>query len=336
MSLTRIGFGAVLLPSIVCAQSESAVVCTALLEHGIANVISYSSEYDYLTVIKDNYCSSSFSSLSKSKQDSFELSIKKLPLKYSGGHTKTQEQHEYFCREYGNLQSGAGQSRYSAATLYDKAIDAWRDCVSLAIGGTAVKPSVTPDQKVVDFTLAVTRGQAEFTGVDTTNMACVLDGGAVGATASVSLSSVSKSLRCERQGFPLEFNSSTMQFFPSANVKVKTTTGDYRVDLYEMIDGPANDRIGRLEAEIAALRLATSAATNDLKQVGQSRDGADFNALAPRAGGGQPVACPPGTFVSMIQASESVHGNAAVDGIKRITFRCSPVIAKPAVAVGAK
>jgi hypothetical protein len=319
----------ILLPSISSSQTDGSV-CTALLEHGITNVINYSSEYDYVTVIKDNYCSSSFSSLTKTRQDAFESSIKKLPIKYRGGSTRTQEQHEHFCREYGKLGSGSGQSRYSASSLYDKAIDAWRDCVNLALGGTQIRPSITPDQKFVDFSVSVSRGQAVFTGVDTANMTCQMDGSAVGPSTSVQLSSVAKSLRCERSGTKLQFNSATVQFYPAANVKVKTSTGDYRVDLYEMIDGPAADRIARLEAEIAGLRFALNGVNTDIQKLGQSQDGTEFSAVGPGIGGGQPHTCPPGTFVSMIQASESVAGRYAVDGIKKITFKCTPVVAKPA------
>lgn len=317
---------ALLLPSAVFGQSDGAV-CTALLEHGLSNVVTYTSEYDYLSVIKDNYCSESFSAQSKSRQDSFSLSIKKLPVEYRGGSTRASEQHEYFCREYGNFEARKGQSGYNANTLYDKAIDAWRDCATLAVGGTEIKPSVTPTFRTVDFTLSVSKGQALFTGVETTNMDCTMDGQSVGQSAAVELSSVARSLRCNRTAMPLEFNSSTVQFFPAANVKVKASTGDYRVDLYEMIDGPASDRIARLEAEIAALRAAATATAAELSAMGMSRDGETYPVTNPRMQN-KMAACPPGTFVSSIVASKAVGGKYGWDGISELTVRCSPLTNK--------
>lgn len=314
----------VALNPVLASAEEPGQVCTALLEHGIKNVIDYSSEYDYLSVLKDDYCSSSFSSLSKSRQDGFELSIKKLPLKYSGGSSKASEQHAHFCREYGNLQSGSGQSRYSASTLYDKAIDAWRDCVNLAIGGTQIKPSVTPDLKIVDVNLSVTRGAATFTGVETTNMQCTMDGESVGPNVSIPLTSEARSLRCSRKSTPLQFNSDTVQFFPQANVKVKASTGDFRVDLYEMIDGPANDRISRLEAEIASLRSFATTTTTDLAALGGARDGQTFVVNNPRMGN-KGAKCPAGTFISSVVATKGVGGKYGVDGISELTVRCSPL-----------
>ena len=65
------------------AQNESAV-CTALLEDGVSNVVAYSSEYDFLTVIKDNYCSQSFASMSKNKQQGFEATIKAAQGPHAG------------------------------------------------------------------------------------------------------------------------------------------------------------------------------------------------------------------------------------------------------------
>lgn len=324
-NLSRVAITILLISSPLFAQTDGAV-CTALLEHGITNVISYSSEYDYVTVVKDNYCSYSFSSLSKTRQDAFESSIKKMPIKYSGGSSRAQEQHEYFCREFGSLDSGSGQSRYSASSLYDKALDAWRDCLNLAIGGTQIRPSITPDQRYVDFNVSVSRGQAIFTGVDTSNMACTMDGATVGDNVNIPLSSVAKSLRCARQGTPLEFNSSVVQYFPSANVKVKTSTGDYRVDLYEMIDGPAADRISRMEAEIAGLRAMLSVVNTDIQNLGKTQEGPEIEIVGPRMGGGQKRSCPPGTFVSMIQAPGSIGGRYGVDGISKIVFKCTPVV----------
>lgn len=312
-----------LLPSAALAQQGA--VCASLLDHGIANVVSYTSEYDFLTVIKDNYCSESWSSMSKSRQDAFESTIKKVPVKYSGASSKASEQHSQFCREYGAVQSVEGKTRYSAASLYDKAIEAWRDCVALSLGGTEIKPSVTPDQKVVDFSLSISRGAATFTGVDATNMECRMDGRKIEDTASVPLLSLVKSLRCERSGRTLEFNSSAVQYFPAANVKVKTTTGDFRVDLYEMIDGPVQGRLALLEAQLASLYDVATKTATEVGQLGSDRTGTVLRIANPVMRDGKPHECPAGTFVSMVQASKGVGGKYAVDGISEIIVRCTPI-----------
>ena len=322
MKLRRM-LAVLLLPSAAVAQQGA--VCATLLDHGIANVVSYTSEYDFLAVIRDNYCSESWSSMSKSRQDVFESTIKKVPIKYSGSSSKANEQHSHFCREYGSVQAQQGSTRYSAANLYDKAIEAWRDCVTLALGGTEIKPSVTPDLKVVDFSISISRGAATFTGVDLMNMECRMDGRRIEDTASVPLSSVVKSLRCERSGRTLEFNSSTVQYFPAANVKVKTSTGDFRVDLYEMIDGPVQERFTRLEAQLASLYdIATNTAT-EVGQLGAERTGTPLRIVNQLMGDGKPHECPVGTFVSMVHASRGVGGKFGADGISEIKVTCSPV-----------
>lgn len=314
----------IFVPAIGIAQDGGAI-CTALLEHGIDNTVDYSTEYDFLTVVKDDYCQSNFDSLTKSKQDSFEVVIKKLPIKYSGSGATAREHHSYFCKNYQNIASGSGSSRYSASTLYGKAIDAWKDCVNLALGGTQIKPSVTPDEKIVDFSLSVTRGTATFTGVDTTNMSCELGGKTVGKTAAVSLTSNAISLRCERRSEKLQFTASNVDYYPAANVKVKASTGDYRVDLYEMIDGPANDRLSRLEAEIAALRAHADGVDSQLAGLGATRGGSTLIVGHPAKKAGPLQTCPAGTFVSAMQVTGSVGGKYATDGISRLTITCAPL-----------
>lgn len=307
------------------AAQEGGGICNALLEHGISNVLTYSSEMASLSVIKDDYCGTSYSSMSSSKQASFEVVIKKLPVGARGGKTTASEQYEYFCRTYDGLDSTSNTTRYQAAQLYDKAIDAWRDCVALSLGGTVVRPSIHPSQKLVDFTMSVTSGEARFTGVDTTNMACRMGGENIGENEDVSLTANALSVRCERSSSPIELGNTRAEFYPDADVKVKTSTGDYRVDLLEMMDGPANDRLDRIEAGLAGLRSEISDAKSTLSGLGQNRGGDAFTIDNPRMGNPDEAKCPQGTFISRIHATRGVGGKYAVDGISEIQITCSPV-----------
>jgi hypothetical protein len=150
-------------------------VCKALLDHGLSNVVTYGSEYEYLTTMRDDFCGSTYSSLSSSKQTRFESAIKKVPLSFTGGRSSTSEQHAQFCSSTQRLQSGSGTSSFASRQLYDRAIDAWSDCTRLALGGIQVRPRILEDQKVVDFALSVPSGQVVFKGVETQSMSCRLD-----------------------------------------------------------------------------------------------------------------------------------------------------------------
>jgi hypothetical protein len=316
---------AIVCTQVAVAQDAATSTCSALLEHGLSNAVDYSNEYEFASYLHDEYCSTSWSNMSSSGQAAFGVAIKKIPLSFSGSKNTSKEQYEYFCSNFSQGQTGSSQTKYSAKTIANNAIDAWRDCIALAIGGTMVKPSITATQREVDFNLSATRGEAKFTGVDTAGMACALDGAPVSASESIPLTSNARSLRCTRAFEKLQFSGSTVEFFPAANVKVKTNTGDYRVDLYEMIDGPANDRLARLEAQIAVLQRGLDSGAKKLEALGQSRAGTDYAVNGPRIGGPDQYECPPGSYVSKIHASGSVGGKYAGDGISQITFRCAPL-----------
>lgn len=133
-------------------------------------------------------------------------------------------------------------------------------------------------------------------------------------------------MRCERKAEKMSFNSSTVQFYPAANVKVKTTTGDYRVDLYEMIDGPVADRLQRIEATLAALQFDTA---TRFEQLGTLKEGTSLQVNSTRVGGdGKVKACPPGHFVSAVVAPDGVGGKYAVDALKTLRFTCTPINGK--------
>lgn len=304
------------------SQDEGAV-CTALLEHGVSNVVSYTNDSDSIGVVVDNYCQETYSSLSKSKQQGFEATVKKLPVKLTNNRGSASETHALFCREYKNFTSSAVKTRYNAKDLYDKALDAWRNCVELALGGTRIKSTVSPEQRIVDFNLSTTRGQSTFTGVDTMNMTCQMDGNPVGATANVLLTANAKSMRCERTMVKAQLLSSVAEFYPPANVKVKTTTGDYRVDLYEMVDGPVAGRLQRIEASIADLaERIKSLGVDQTEAAALNVNSTYFTAAAPKH------SCPPGTFVSALQAPDRVGGRFAVDALKTLRFTCTAVSSK--------
>jgi hypothetical protein len=316
------GFMASLATASSALAQVDGTICTALLDHGIANVVAYSSETDFLDVVRDQYCSTSYDSMSSSKQASFGATIKQVPVSLTGSKATAREQHTEFCRNYQSVKVSGTESRYRSASIYDKAIDAWRDCVTLAARGTIIRPSITPEKRQVDFQVYSSLGQSVFSGVDVLNMECRMDGVVIGEQTNIPLTSDSKSIRCTRNSQPIQFASGTVTYFPEANVKIKTTTGDYRVDLYQMIDGPIKDRIEKIESQIAELNLSLNKTVDNL---GVRRDGPSFSVLGPRVGGPTSHACPAGTFVSVIQASASVTGRYGVDGIKQITFTCSPV-----------
>ncbi|WP_116365138.1 hypothetical protein [Parahaliea mediterranea] len=135
--------------------------------------------------------------------------------------------------------------------LYDKGLDAWRSCIDLLNKKTKITPTIDQSQRMVDIEISQTSGSALLTGVDTHNMQCKVDGKVLGESESIELSARSKSLRCTRSSKLTQFYEQRAEYFPPANVKVKTDTGDMRVEFQEMIDGPAKNRLERIEAQLA-------------------------------------------------------------------------------------
>jgi len=307
------------------AEDEASAACTPLLNHGMTNVVRYTSEHETLAMIKDEYCRESYASMSKSKQDAFSGSYAQYSGAYSGGKSSASEQHDYFCKNYNSLQYSTGKDTYDSKVLHDKAIDAWRDCIGLAIGGTRITPKVSNDERMVDFTMHTSSGSSVFTGVDARNMSCTIGANTVGAAETTKLTAEKISMRCERTGEVIKFQGANVNYFPPANVKVKTSTGDYRMEFYEMIDEPAKSRFGRLEAQMARLETDMAASTKTIDGMGKRHPGSMEVINNDYIAGADSRECAEGSYVSMIHASKGIGGKNARDGIGQLTFKCSPL-----------
>lgn len=304
------------------AMAQESKACNALLDHGIYNISTTTSASSAIRLVHDDYCRVSYDSMTSRKQAAFEVVIKKLPLGGSVSADSTKDSHQKFCRDYESFASDRTLDDARVLQIYDQALEAWRDCLQLALGGTVIRPSITPNQREIDFTLSVTSGEALFTGIDVTNMSCVMEGRELTADEQIPLTANAQSLRCTRTSKSMKLGNSLVDYFPDANIKVKTNTGDYRVDLYEMLDGAARDRFERLEAEVLGLRSELEFAISSL---GEPRGGQTYTINGPRIGGADSHECPAGTFVSAIHASGSIGGRYGVDGISEITFTCSEI-----------
>lgn len=310
------------LPLMLAATSATAndptnSVCNALLSNGISNTTTYTSEQKYLSVISDQYCGSQYDSLTTSKKSSFGIVVYSIPINLSGSSGKISERHTTFCRNYNGYVDNINGYKYDAKSLYDKAIDAWNDCLKLEIGGTSVKPTISNEKDIVDFELSSTLGSSVFTGVDTTNMTCRIDGKSVTEKESMILNSDKKSMRCSRSSKEISFNGSNVEYYPPADVKVKTNVGDYRIELYEKFSGAGADRLSRIEAQIASLNqslqsLATGDVTSRIKlnSTGEQK--------LPKRG-----ACPPGSVMTAFELTDITRAKYSSNSVKTITFDCT-------------
>lgn len=318
--------GSLIATQAVAMAEDDVDACSKLLDHGITNVTSYSSQYEYLAIARDKFCSSSWNSMSSSKQAEFNIVVKKIPLGFRGGSDKTSDQHSEFCKLSESLQAGAGRTTFDAAIIYEKAVDAWRGCLEILTGGTVVIPTIAAGEKIVDFTLGSTKGDGQFNGVDATNMTCVLDGKPVGAAETIPLTAARKSLRCTRSFEKIEFQGGKVNIYPAADVKVKTSVGDYRVDLYEMVDEPAKTRLARLEAQVATLQALTTELKATVDTLGQAH-----NEDSPEKISGSSkskMLCEPGSFVSGIGGAGMSGGKYASTSITKLSVFCSPLTQK--------
>ena len=191
-----------------------------------------------------------------------------------------------------------------------------------------MKGTVDHSQVTVDFSMSQVKGESTFKGVDTHNMSCLMNDQPISGNENVLLNSNNQSIRCSRAHEKIVFNSSEVKYYPPANVKVKTSTGDYRIELFEAIGQPMNDRLARIEAMLASQQIATNNTNAVLATIGQSKMTKTYTINGPRIGGPDKMTCPQGWVATSIHASGSVGGRYAVDGISQIIVTCSPIFNK--------
>jgi hypothetical protein len=110
-----------------------------------------------------------------------------------------------------------------------------------------------------------------------------------------------------------------IQIVDGIEQQVKTVQGGSIAAVAALVDaaGKSGDTAALIE-RIKSLEMVVSA-------LGTSRNGPSFSIDNPRMGGPDSAQCPPGTYVSTIQASGAVGGKYAIDGISQITFTCSSI-----------
>ena len=89
---------------------------------------------------------------------------------------------------------------------------------------------------------------------------------------------------------------------------------------------PCTGADSELTLVVEQLRLDNAELVNEIRELG-TRDRNLVQLTITNRGGGDVDGCPEGTFVSGIQAPGGVGGKYATDGINKITYKCSPLVA---------
>ncbi|HEX8535153.1 MAG TPA: hypothetical protein VF662_13395, partial [Allosphingosinicella sp.] len=302
--------------------------CNALLEHGISNLRTQTSENTYLSVIKDHYCSTSYDSMSNDKKLSFSAVVKSIPVGLSGSSSSARDKHQQFCRDFQTTVSTSSQEYLNTVQIQGRALDAWNRCQQLASRNLEVTMTPLANNSEVDFQLLWRgTGTSRLRGVDTTNMSCMMDGGRLGGNENITLSGQSaRSVRCTRRSEQIPMNGVNAKYYPDANVKLKTQEGDYLMEFADMVNGPADTRFKQLEAEIARAHLEMAA----YRAVLQNATGAPVSRFEGRRdfayGGshyGSETSCATGSYVTGFAIQDADTGSKCQPCISNILVTCS-------------
>lgn len=298
--------------------------CTALLEHGISNVRTQTNDETYLSVVKDHYCNSSYDSLSSTKQGSFNAVLKTIPIGLTGNATSSRDKHSQFCKNFQSALSTTSNSYLNVVSIHDRALQAWTDCLQLASRYLEVQMTPFANNKGVDFNLLWrSTGTSKILGVDTFKMDCTLAGNKLKPSENITISPESaRSIRCERNSQNVVLSGYTAEYFPDANVKIKTQEGDYRMEFADMLSGPAQTRFEKLETDVAAARAELRTYQRVLREQTGETKGAVAGEFRHGKWGPWQV-CPSGSYVSAVQIYDQDTGSKCPPCIANVNLRCS-------------
>lgn len=304
---------------------DSSNSCNALLENGIQNTQISALEYDYLATVSDEYCHTSYSSLSASKNASFAAVVKTIPINLSGSSSDTSTKHANFCRDFKSLTASRSTTFLRTTSIFQGSLDAWNRCQQLETKSLFIQPSFPTDKVSVGFSMATrSSAQYKFTGVDTHNMNCTIGGRAVRAAENMTLGSTATVMQCTRQSNPMKLHNQDVEFFPAANVNLKTGEGNTLVEFAEMIKFAGKDRFAQIDTELAATKRTLSNLMQSLATVERSdRDTVVQTPSNVPGGWTSWASCPAGTFVSAVSVFDRDTGSKCMPCISHVRVSCT-------------
>lgn len=317
---------AVLAGLFLAGQAQAQISqCNALLDHGITNLRNQVNEQAYLSVIKDQYCSTSYDSMSSSKQGSFNAVVKTIPVGLSGSGSNAREKHSQFCKDFQSTVVSSDNSYLNVVTIHNRALESWNRCQELATRNLEVAMTPLANQTGVDLQLLWRgTGTSRLDGVATVGMVCNWRGRRLRPSESIPLRSEAESIRCERTPVQIALSGYNANYFPDANVNVKTREGAYSMEFADMVRGPAQQRFEQLEAEVARAHHELAKYKDVVRSAPAERVSTITGSFSSGGWGGEST-CPAGTYVTGVAIQDQDQGSKCPPCISNVRLTCSKI-----------
>ena len=153
-------------PSIALANSQ---VCTAILEHGITDIVTSSNASDFEQYLHQNICYERSGSQRADERARVSALFDALSFGLSRGVSSVSEYRDKYCMDDVSKRSASIQAALSVRRLSSNALSAWSRCVAATTNGW--QPRFDPiDERTVTFGLNYTGdGIVRITGVRITS-----------------------------------------------------------------------------------------------------------------------------------------------------------------------
>ncbi|GEM_PF-5930696 len=238
------------------AQPAASQVCGRIIDHGLNNISMRTSGHALADRTYWNFCDESYERMSDAKRAEFGATIKGIPLSASGDSQSTSERHRKFCGDYKTSSDVSSQEALMTSRMHDRAIDAWRSCVTAQTSGMLIDFRIPANQRYADIFLKYTgpTGQTNFNGIESTGFTCKVNDSPIGPGSKLPLSPAETAIRCERQFITQDIGGVTSEYYPDGGITVKTDAGNSSTEFVAMIDGPAKNRFSQVDTQMAGIR----------------------------------------------------------------------------------
>ena len=259
-----VAIGSIISGSTLAQQTGD--VCGRIVDHGLNNVVLRTSALSLADRTYWDYCDEKYENMSDSKKAEFGITIKGVPFSGKAAGASAREQHSKFCGTYKASTDMHSQEALMTSRMHDRAIDAWRSCVTALNSGMSIDFRIPANQRYADIFLRYTgpTGQTNFNGIESTGFSCSINGDTVGPGSKLAITPAETAIRCERQFITQDVGGVTSEYFPDGGITVKSDAGNSSTEFVAMVEGPAKNRFSQVDTRIAGVRASLNELSGNL------------------------------------------------------------------------
>ena len=310
------------------SKAQEPTACDSLIQHGLSNIAYSTDQSTYLNRLAYNFCKADYSSASNSEKHSLDVTYESFRGAYGGAEMSASEFHSSQCTDLVQQVDVYSDQAVYAQTIYQGAVNAWNQCMTLALRQLETNLNVSPDQTVADISLRYGGPGSNFTvnGVNAPNFKCTNSGKTLDADENIAITSNSTSIHCERVFKTVSVGGADSQFFPAARITIETDFENIIADFAALIGEPGRTRLNNIEAKIVAVQDDLN---GRFEKLGTWPSGAppyrediiDDSRAKNRTSG----TCPDGQYVAGMQIVDKDDGGACTTCISGVQLVCRPL-----------